>query len=228
MTGRSRPSLARTAAIASAVASSPAMIAAGSPGASRSRKNTNTATTTITGIVARSRRSTWAPIVYPSRGPCRTGGAALLLADVPEHRKPGVRDDAVDAVGPIGDRLRPLPEGDVDHLLDRALLQVAGDLHLLLVRMGEAVGAAQLLDLGVAGPAEQALVAGGPDPGVQDRVRAPNRARGGDEDVPAALRRRLLLRPARDDRAQSIACASTLSPASRIACTSTCVAGVMV
>ena len=44
-TGRSRPSLARTAAIASAVASSPAMIAAGSPGAKRSRKNTNTATT---------------------------------------------------------------------------------------------------------------------------------------------------------------------------------------
>jgi hypothetical protein len=58
MTGRSRPSFARTAAIASAVASSPAMIAAGSPGASRSKKNTNTATTTITGIVARSRRST--------------------------------------------------------------------------------------------------------------------------------------------------------------------------
>jgi hypothetical protein len=37
------------------VASSPAMIAAGSPGASRSRKNTKIATTAMTGMVASSR-----------------------------------------------------------------------------------------------------------------------------------------------------------------------------
>ena len=54
--GRSRPSLLRTWAICRDVASSPAMMAAGSPGASRSRKNTNTATTTMTGMVASSRR----------------------------------------------------------------------------------------------------------------------------------------------------------------------------
>ena len=55
--GRSRPSLARTAAMASLVASSPAMIAAGSPGARRSRKKTNSATTAITGRVANRRRT---------------------------------------------------------------------------------------------------------------------------------------------------------------------------
>jgi len=54
--GRSRPSFMRTASIASVVASSPAMIAAGSPGARRSRKNTNSATTAITGRVANRRR----------------------------------------------------------------------------------------------------------------------------------------------------------------------------
>ena len=55
--GRSRPSLARTAAIASDVASSPAMIAAGSPGAKRNRKKTNSATTAMTGSVANRRRT---------------------------------------------------------------------------------------------------------------------------------------------------------------------------
>ena len=55
--GRSSPSLARTAAIASLVASSPAMIAAGSPGAKRSRKKTNSATTAMTGTTANRRRT---------------------------------------------------------------------------------------------------------------------------------------------------------------------------
>jgi len=53
--GRSRPSLARIASMSCVVASSPAMIAAGSPGAMRSRKKTKTATTAITGMVASSR-----------------------------------------------------------------------------------------------------------------------------------------------------------------------------
>src|SRR5262245_61483053 len=192
-TGRSSPSLARTAAIDSAVASSPAMMAAGSPGASRSRKNTNTATTAITGMVASKRRRIYAVI--------RRAIPPLLLADVPQHDQPGVRHDSVDAVGAIGERRRPLAERNVDHLFDRARLQVAGDLLALLVGLRKTVGVAQLLDLGIARPAEQSLVAGRTDPGMQDRMRAADAARGGHEDVPAALRRRLLLGPTRDHRA---------------------------
>ena len=73
--GRSRPSLRRTAASCSTVASSPAMMATGSPGASRKRKNTNTATTTMTGMVATSRRRIKAVMcllarLFPSRCLC--------------------------------------------------------------------------------------------------------------------------------------------------------------
>ena len=54
---RSRPRLARIAAICSLLAASPARIAAGSPGVRRSIRNTSTATTSSTGIVASSRRA---------------------------------------------------------------------------------------------------------------------------------------------------------------------------
>src|SRR5688572_24710777 len=54
---RSRPRLARMAAICSAFAASPARIAAGSPGVSRSMRNTSTATMSSTGIVANNRRT---------------------------------------------------------------------------------------------------------------------------------------------------------------------------
>ena len=54
--GWSSPSLARIFATSSAVARSPAMIAAGSPGAKCSSAKTNTVTTTITGTAASSRR----------------------------------------------------------------------------------------------------------------------------------------------------------------------------
>ena len=50
--GPSSPSRVRIAAICSALALSPAMIAAGSPGVSRSIRNTSTATISITGTVA--------------------------------------------------------------------------------------------------------------------------------------------------------------------------------
>jgi hypothetical protein len=56
--GRSSPSEARICAICCSVAWSPAMIAAGSPGAIYSRLNTNSATNPITGIVATTRRRT--------------------------------------------------------------------------------------------------------------------------------------------------------------------------
>src|SRR5205823_1943608 len=64
-------------------------------------------------------------------------------------------------------------------------------LALVLVRR-RAKSVAQLLDLGIARPAEQALIAGRPDPGVQHRIGRADTARGGDEDVPAALGRQVL------------------------------------
>ena len=54
----SSPSLARMRAMSSTVAVSPAMIAAGSPGLRCSSAKTNSATTAMTGIVARMRRTT--------------------------------------------------------------------------------------------------------------------------------------------------------------------------
>ncbi len=54
--GWSRPSWSRISATCSALALSPAMIAAGSPGVSRSIRNTSMATITITGMVAARRR----------------------------------------------------------------------------------------------------------------------------------------------------------------------------
>ena len=54
--GSSRPSRLRIAATCSALALSPAMIAAGSPGVRRSIRNTSTATISITGAVASRRR----------------------------------------------------------------------------------------------------------------------------------------------------------------------------
>ena len=138
--GRSRPSLLRTAAICCAVASSPAMIAAGSPGARRSRKNTNTATTTMTGMVASSRRRcrrSW--LSHLARGRCRTSARPYFLPMFQNTdqarcsarcRRGGRRDRRSAAI--------PLAERDVDHLLDGARLQVARDLLLLLVGLGEA------------------------------------------------------------------------------------------
>ena len=50
--------MARMRSTSAGVAWSPAMIAAGSPGAMYSRLKTNSATTTITGMVASTRRAT--------------------------------------------------------------------------------------------------------------------------------------------------------------------------
>jgi hypothetical protein len=54
---RSRPRPVRICAICSVLAASPASIAAGSPGVSRSIRNTSTATISSTGIVDSSRRN---------------------------------------------------------------------------------------------------------------------------------------------------------------------------
>src|SRR3546814_14048972 len=64
------------------------------------------------------------------------------------------RDDAGDLVRAVGHRVAPLREGDVGHVLIRAL----GDLHRQLLAgldvLGESPLLAQFLVLGVAGPAE--------------------------------------------------------------------------
>src|SRR5262245_62139008 len=201
------------------------MMATGSPGASRKRKNTNTATTTMTGMVANRRRRINALMCSPARSlpsrclsPCgaclhcdattanrqgpapprapgphpggprgRRGGQTLFLRNVPEHDETGVGHNTVQPVGAIGEHGVPLPERNIDHLVHGARLQLASDLGLLLVLLGKRVVVSQPLDLGIAGPTEQALVAGGPDPSVQDGVRRADAAGRGDEDVPAAL-----------------------------------------
>ena len=68
--GLSRPSRSRMRSTSSMVASWPASTAAGSPGTIRSSVNVNSATTTSTGIVARSLRSMYAFNTYlpPDRG----------------------------------------------------------------------------------------------------------------------------------------------------------------
>lgn len=62
MIGWSRPRRLRISATCSALALSPAMIAAGSAGVSRNIRKTSTATTSITGIVAASLRRIYANI----------------------------------------------------------------------------------------------------------------------------------------------------------------------
>src|SRR5688572_3877107 len=82
----------------------------------------------------------------------------LLLADVPQHDEAGIGDDAFDAIGAVRQRLRPLAERNIDDLLDRPRLQVAGGLLPLLLGLREGMGVAQLLDFRIARPAEQPLV----------------------------------------------------------------------
>ena len=68
------------AAICSVVAASPARIAAGSPGVSRSMRNTSTATTSSTGMVAATRRARNAHISGQSRTyPRRSALAASVF-----------------------------------------------------------------------------------------------------------------------------------------------------
>ena len=73
--GRLSPSLSRISAIWPAVALSPAMIAAGSPGVSRSIRNTKIATIASTGTVASRRRATKASM---SGGPLPRNSSLLL------------------------------------------------------------------------------------------------------------------------------------------------------
>src|SRR5262245_20969681 len=138
------------------------MMATGSPGASRKRKNTNTATTTMTGMVAMSRRRINTVMcspaqLLPSRCFCPCGArravtreadkaqpaarpqATLSLCNVPKHDEAGVGHDTVQPVGAVGEHGVPLPERNVDHLVHGTRLQLARDLGLLLVLLGKPV-----------------------------------------------------------------------------------------
>src|SRR5258707_8802402 len=101
--GLSRPSLCRIASMAAGVASSPAMIAAGSPGVRCSSRKTKSATITITGTVAARRLR-----MYP---------VTSLLVDVPHRGHRRRRDHAGNPVGAVGDGIAPLGERDVGHLI---------------------------------------------------------------------------------------------------------------
>src|SRR5438445_8404363 len=188
--GRSRPSRARMAATSCEVALSPAMMAAGSPAVRRSSEKTTTATTAMTGIVARRRRPMYGSIPY--------GRVSSLLGDVPEDRHRGL-DDAVDALARRR-RQVPLAERDVGRILRLPHLHRLRD-GLLPGRIGLARELiAQALDLLVARPAEHGLVAGGVHEAHHDGIEDVGGDPGGEERVPAAGGRRLLFRAPGDQR----------------------------
>ena len=83
--GRSSPRRARMSATSCEVALSPAMIAAGSPAVSRSMRNTRTATTTMTGMVAINRLTTYRSI---SGVPTRAGGGPATTSGRPSSPSP--------------------------------------------------------------------------------------------------------------------------------------------
>src|SRR5882724_424167 len=186
--GRSRPSRARMAATSCEVALSPAMMAAGSPAVRRSSEKTTTATTAMTGIVARRRRPMYGNIPY--------GRISSLLGDVPEDGHRRGHDPVHVLTG--RDRQIPLSERDVGRVQRLPDLHSLGD-GLLLHRIGLARELlAQALDLLVARPAEHRLLAGGVHEahhhGIQDVGGHPSR----QERVPAARGGRVLLGPASD------------------------------
>src|SRR5690606_28623295 len=151
--GRSRPRSARIAAITSAVAWSPARIAAGSPGLRRSIRKTKMATTPMTGMAATRRDRIRRSIVYRLRS---RAAAILLLLHVPQDE--GRARQQADNLLAVGGGLEIFAQRDVVHHFIGALLHRRGDF-LLLGRIGLAgIGIAELLDLRILGPAEPAAL----------------------------------------------------------------------
>src|SRR5687767_11177896 len=192
---RSRPRLARIAAICSELAASPARIAAGSPGVSRSMRKTSTATISSTGIVANNRLTINPIIKKAPYGALWVRFVKLILLHIP------VRVAAADhqAGDVLAHRIRidVLAERRVRADLEGAHLDLLGDRFALGVVGLARELVAQLLDLLVAGPAEPGFLAGRAERGVGERAPHVGREPGREEDVPAALRRRLLLRASR-------------------------------
>src|SRR5262249_41575027 len=144
--GRSRPSRARIWATCSDVALSPAMMAAGSPAVRRSRRKTKSATTVITGMVAK----------QPA-GNVGAHGLAGLLLDVPEHGH-WRWYHPIDVLEHRG-RLKPLAKRDVRWVLGGPHLSGLGDsFELHRVRLA-GVLVTETLDFRVAWPTKHGLVA---------------------------------------------------------------------
>src|SRR5262245_10480663 len=151
--------------ICSALAASPARIAAGSPGVRRSIRNTRTATTSSTGSVAARRRKIKAVIGVGKERRPRCGERrgrrdlrlALVLLDVPVDV--ARTDHEARDVLPRGERVRVLAERGVRRNVERPRLNRLRERFLLrVVRLaGELV--AQLLDRLVGGPAEPGFLA---------------------------------------------------------------------
>src|SRR5664279_1315360 len=76
----------------------------------------------------------------------RAPAPLLRLVDIPEHRRRRAVENAGQRFAPGGGR-EILAERDVDHLLERFLLDVGGDLLLVVGRGGAHKGVLQLFDL---------------------------------------------------------------------------------
>src|SRR6267154_924063 len=94
--------------------------------------------------------------VRPRRGPAPLA-ALLALVDIPEDRRRRAVDHPGERLPPSG-RDEILPERDVDHLLIGFLLDLGGELLLLVQRARARELIAQFLDRGILGPAEPAAI----------------------------------------------------------------------
>src|SRR5688572_533504 len=158
--GRSRPRPARICSICSALAASPAMIAAGSPGVRRSSANTSTATMSSTGIVE---SSLLAMKLYirkrPLAGPRvrATASAARRLLHVPIDIARA--DDPAGHVLARGEGVDVFAQGRVRADLERSRLdRLRKGLLLRFLRRAREV-VAQLFEARVGRPAEPGLLA---------------------------------------------------------------------
>ncbi len=147
----------------------------------------------------------------------------VLLVDVPEHRNGRALGDAGQR-GPPDARHLVFAERDVDHLVIGFLLDLGGELLLLLRRGRARILVAQLLQLGVFAPAEPAAIA----------LAAAGRSRrwliGLRTSAPTQLVKNMLQPPSLmgfwlarrvTTVCQSVACTSTLKPALRSNCAAT-------
>ena len=151
---RSSPRLARICAICSVVAASPASTAAGSPGVRRSIRNTSTATISSTGSVASSRRGEKVQHRLGAGRAAAGADQAPVLLQVPVDVAVG-DEEAADVLA-RRHRLVVLAERRMGADLERARVDLVGQLLLRRLVGGAHELVAQLHQLVVAGPAEPA------------------------------------------------------------------------
>src|SRR5207244_702585 len=161
------------------------MTAAGSPGVRRSRPNTTSATTAMTGMVAASRRM-------------RRGSSYLPLdRDVPVET--GREGQHTLHVLPVRGGLRVLAPGDVRYFVIGERLHLVRDLPAFCGLGGADPLATQRFHLLAAVPAEPRLVAPARQPRVHRGRHHVGRDPGRHHEVPAAGLRWILLAEAGDD-----------------------------